>query len=228
MEAVRIFRQIISAVGYCHEFKVCHRDIKPENILLDSMGNVKLVDFGMASREHSEGLATSCGSPHYAPPEIALGQKYRGAQADIWSCGVVLYVMLCGQLPFGMSYTVPEEVQLVLQEVVRGEIEFPQRPEIGDSAVDLILRMLEHYPHERISIRDIWAHPLLVYYEPYAQEPEYASTWIGGAPPQLTSADCGEPIKRREDIDFDILRGVCTLWHSNHQDRMIASLMSPT
>ena len=225
-EAVRIFRQIISAVGYCHEFKVCHRDIKPENILLDSIGNVKLVDFGMASREHHEGLQTSCGSPHYAPPEIAMGQKYRGAQADIWSCGIVLYVMLVGQLPFGTAYTVPEEVRQVLSEVIKGEIELPQ--ELSDDAADLICRMLEHFPHNRISINDIWNHPLLVYYEPYTRDPEHAERWIGGPPTPLTSNICGGPFTKREDIDLDILRGVCTLWHSNDQERMIANLMSLT
>ena len=225
-EAVRIFRQIISAVGYCHEFKVCHRDIKPENILLDSIGNVKLVDFGMASREHTEGLLTSCGSPHYASPEIALGQKYRGAQVDVWSCGIVLYVMLCGQLPFGASYTVPEEVQMILQDVTRGEVHFP--PEVSSNAVDLICRMLEHHPRSRIPISAIWTHPLLTYYESCVQDPEYAHMWIGGPPPPLTKADCGEPITRREDIDLDILRGLCTLWHSDNQERMIATLMSQT
>ena len=225
-EAVRIFRQIISAVGYCHEFKVCHRDIKPENILLDSIGNVKLVDFGMASREHNEGLHTSCGSPHYAPPEIALGQTYRGAHADIWSCGIVLYVMLCGQLPFGTSFTVPDEVQMILHEVTHAEIPFP--PEISTSAVDLICRMLERRPRERIPIKAIWAHPLLTYYECYAADPSYAPVWIGGPPSPLHKADCGEPITRREDIDLDILRGLCTLWHSNNQERMIATLMSST
>ena len=225
-EAVRIFRQIISAVGYCHEFKVCHRDIKPENILLDSIGNVKLVDFGMASREHHGGLATSCGSPHYAPPEIALGHKYRGAQADIWSCGIVLYVMLCGQLPFGTSFTVPDEVQMILQEVTQGDIRFPS--EITANAADLIDLMLAPLPGDRIPIQAIWAHPLLIYYDCYVKHPDYAPTWIGGPPAPLNHADCGEPIKRREDVDLDVLRGLCTLWHSNNQERMIANLMSST
>ena len=225
-EAVRIFRQIISAVGYCHEFKVCHRDIKPENILLDSVGNVKLVDFGMASREHNEGLQTSCGSPHYASPEIALGQKYRGAQVDVWSCGIVLYVMLVGQLPFGTTYTVPDEVQQVLNEVIRGEIEIPE--ELSDNAADLICRMLERVPHDRIKMNEIWCHPLLLYYEPYVKDPEYSERWIGGPPPPLTNEACGNPVSRREDVDLDILRGVCTLWHSDNQERMIATLMSPT
>ena len=226
LEAVRLFRQIISAVGHCHELHICHRDIKPENILLDSIGNVKLVDFGMASREHDEGLQTSRGSPHYAPPEIALGQKHRGAQADIWSCGIVLYVMLVGQPPFGTACTVPEGLQQVLSEVIKGEIELPQ--ELSDSATDLICCMLKHFPRDRISINDIWNHPLLVYYEPYTKDPEHAERWIGGPATPLNPNICKGPIARREDIDLGILRGVCTLWHSNNQERMIAMLMSPT
>ena len=190
------------------------------------MGNVKLVDFGMASREHSDGLVTSCGSPHYAPPEIALGQKYRGFQADVWSCGVVLYVMLCGTLPFGMSYTIPEEVQLILHDVITREVEFPC--EISDVAVDLMKRLLHKAPSNRPAIKDIWAHDLLRKYEGYEKEPDKAATWIGGPPPELTHADCGERIKSHEDIDSDTLQGLCTLWHSHEKEKMVVALLSDT
>lgn len=227
MEAVRIFRQILSAVAYCHEFLVCHRDVKPENILLDRNGNVKLADFGMASREHMGGLQTSCGSPHYAPPEIALGRPYIGAQVDVWSCGVVLFVMLAGQLPFGMGCRLPEDLQGVLEEVVACNISFPEDVEISGAAQDLLLRMLEPDQNERINVRQIWQHPLMKYYEAYSKHPDYAARWPGGPPPALTSADCGEPIKKRSDIDMDVLMGVCTLWHSTDQEQMVATLMHP-
>ena len=227
MEAIRIFRQIMSAVAYCHEFLVCHRDIKPENILLDRNGNVKLADFGMASREHMGGLSTSCGSPHYAPPEIALGRPYIGAQADVWSCGVVLFVMLAGSLPFGMSCQLPEDLQGVLEEVVACNVIFPDDVYISEGAQDLLLRLLQADSDERLTVREIWQHPIMIYYEGLSKHPSYSARWIGGPPPALTSADCGEPIRKRSDIDIDVLNGVCTLWHSTEHEHMIAALMHP-
>ena len=100
-EAVRLFRQIIGGLSYCHRFNICHRDLKPENILLDGARNVKLADFGMAALQpKGKWLNTSCGSPHYAAPEIILGDPYRGDKADIWSVGIILFAMLNGFLPF--------------------------------------------------------------------------------------------------------------------------------
>lgn len=100
-EAVRLFRQIVAGLSYCHRFNICHRDLKPENLLLDSNRNIKLADFGMAALQ-PEGtwLNTSCGSPHYAAPEVVNGQQYRGDKADIWSTGIILFAMLNGFLPF--------------------------------------------------------------------------------------------------------------------------------
>src|SRR6187402_891099 len=101
-EAVKYFRQILSAVGYCHSFKICHRDLKPENILLTKNLDIKIADFGMAALHQSPDhkLKTSCGSPHYAAPELIKGSTYRGNGVDIWSMGVILYAMLSGELPF--------------------------------------------------------------------------------------------------------------------------------
>ena len=169
---------------------------------------------------------SSVRSSHYAPPEIALGQKYRGFQADVWSCGVVLYVMLCGTLPFGMSYTIPEEVQLVLQDVIKCEVEFPC--ETSPAAVDLMKHLLQKAPSNRPAVKDIWGHDLLREYEAYAKEPDNAATWIGGPPPELTHADCGGSIKSREDIDSDTLQGLCTLWHSHEKEKMVLALLSDT
>ena len=223
-EAVRIFRQIISGLAYCHRFNICHRDIKPENILLDSNLNVKLVDFGMAALQPpGKLLETSCGSPHYASPEIAEGRKYRGDRADIWSCGVVLYVMLCGTLPFGTGAE-DEDVRDVLNEVLRGDVYYPDS--ISEEAEDMIVRMLQQNPKKRIAIEQMWRHPLLRRYEAFTRHPRHASSWIGGPTPQLTADDCGPPIKNRNEIDRELLRSLCTLWHSSTEEALMAQILS--
>ena len=100
-EARRIFQQIISAIEYSHSHKMVHRDLKPENLLLDKELNIKLIDFGLANAmKDSQALSTACGSPNYAAPEVISGQSYGGSEVDIWSCGVILYAMVCGSLPF--------------------------------------------------------------------------------------------------------------------------------
>lgn len=112
-EARKFFRQIISALDFCHAHNICHRDLvrfytlfqlrttqnirlqKPENLLLDDRCNIKVADFGMASLQvEGSMLETSCGSPHYACPEVIRGEKYDGRKADVWSCGVILYALL--------------------------------------------------------------------------------------------------------------------------------------
>ncbi|CAL8263925.1 unnamed protein product [Arctogadus glacialis] len=94
-EARRFFRQIISALDFCHNHSICHRDLKPENLLLDEKNNIRIADFGMASLQVGDRLLeTSCGSPHYACPEVIRGEKYDGRRADVWSCGVILFALL--------------------------------------------------------------------------------------------------------------------------------------
>ncbi|KAI6670878.1 hypothetical protein NL676_005763 [Syzygium grande] len=102
--ARKFFIQLINAVDFCHSRNVYHRDIKPENLLLDENDNLKVSDFGLsalAESKRQDGLLhTICGTPAYVAPEV-IGQKgYDGAKADIWSCGVVLFVLLAGYLPF--------------------------------------------------------------------------------------------------------------------------------
>ena len=100
-EARAFFQQIISAISYCHQHQVVHRDLKPENLLLDSKYNVKVADFGLSNMiTDGDFLKTSCGSPNYAAPEVISGRLYAGPEIDIWSCGVILYALLTGRLPF--------------------------------------------------------------------------------------------------------------------------------
>lgn len=100
-EACRIFQQLISGVEYMHKMGIVHRDLKPANILLDEHKNVKIIDFGLGNLyDNSEKLNTSCGSPCYAAPELIAGEEYNPLKVDIWSCGIVLYYMVAGYLPF--------------------------------------------------------------------------------------------------------------------------------
>jgi len=115
-EALVFFQQIISAVDFCHHHYICHRDLKPENLLLDGCKNIKIADFGMASLQlRGSMLDTSCGSPHYASPEVVRGEKYDGRAADVWSCGVILFALLTGCLPFD-----DEDIQKLLMKVKVG------------------------------------------------------------------------------------------------------------
>ncbi|MCJ1386530.1 hypothetical protein MMC17_009656 [Xylographa soralifera] len=223
-ESVRIFRQMLSGLAYCHGLNIYHRDLKPENILLDKDENVKLVDFGMAALQpQGKWLKTSCGSPHYASPEIAWGHKYRGAPADVWSSGVVLYAMLCGQLPFGTGQE-GEDPRDVLKEVVKGEVHVPE--DLSEEAEDLILRMLQLNPNDRITTEEIWQHPLMRKYEPFTRHQTHASKWIGGPPAEITENDCGQQMESRSDIDRELLKSLCTLWQYIDEEILIAILLS--
>ncbi|KAF7518786.1 hypothetical protein PCG10_010563 [Penicillium crustosum] len=215
-EAVRLFRQIIAALGYCHRFNICHRDLKPENILLDANHNVKLADFGMAALQPAgHWLNTSCGSPHYAAPEIIYGRKYRGDRADMWSCGIILYALLTGYLPFDGG-----DLQSTLRLVKKGDYIIP--PELSDEAADLIQRILQKRPDDRISMQNIWLHPLLTKYEKLhnAMVDHYV-----GPPPALSVKDCGPTLSCQQDIDLDILRNLQTLWHDVKAEDLIQRLL---
>jgi serine/threonine protein kinase len=217
-EAVRLFRQIIAGLGYCHRFNICHRDLKPENILLDGWHNVKLADFGMAALQpEGHWLNTSCGSPHYAAPEIIYGRKYRGDKADIWSCGIILYALLTGYLPFDGG-----DLANTLRLVKKAEYYMPR--ELSDEAADLIDRILQKRPEDRITMLEMWSHPLLKKYEKLHQA--MANHYIG-PPPPLSAQDCGPLVTNRHDIDLDLLRNLQTLWHDVKPDALIERLLKP-
>ena len=122
--ARRFFQQIMSGIEYSHKLKIVHRDLKPENVLLDNDLNVKIADFGLSSEiKDGDFLKTSCGSPNYAAPEVIRGGFYTGPEIDVWSCGVILYVMLCGRLPFE-----DEDVQTLFTKISRKFHAFPVDP----------------------------------------------------------------------------------------------------
>eukprot|EP00605_Chrysophyceae_sp_TOSAG23-4_P001245 GSChrysophyteH1.ASY1.ANO1.1356.1 assembled CDS len=151
-EARHFFHQIISGVEYCHYQKIVHRDLKPENLLLDSDNNIKLADFGLSNVAHDgDFLRTSCGSPNYAAPEVISGNLYAGAEVDVWSCGVILYALLCGTLPFD-----DESIPNLFKKIKSGMYSLPTH--LSQSSRDLILRMLVVDPMKRITMADVRAH----------------------------------------------------------------------
>lgn len=99
--ACRFFQQIIDGVEYLYQLGIVHRDLKPENLLLDFHKRIKIVDFGLSNTyKEKQLLQTACGSPCYAAPEMIAGKRYKGVNVDVWSCGVILFAMICGYLPF--------------------------------------------------------------------------------------------------------------------------------
>ena len=225
-EAMRIFRQIIAALSYCHSFHICHRDLKPENILLDRAGNVKLVDFGMAALQPAnQWLQTSCGSPHYACPEVIQQQPYRGDLADVWSAGVVLYAMISGGLPFSsMAADADDNFHETVQQVCRGTYEFPDDV-FTEAAMDLIGMCLQIDPNTRIRTRMMWAHPLMKKYEPLDPLDAHDRKYIGPAL-HLSAQDCGPPMRFRSQIDAEILHNLHNLWHNVSEIELARRLMS--
>ncbi|XP_034996157.1 serine/threonine-protein kinase SIK2 [Zootoca vivipara] len=151
-EARRKFWQILSAVEYCHSRKIVHRDLKAENLLLDNNMNIKIADFGFGNfYKRGEPLTTWCGSPPYAAPEVFEGQQYEGPQLDIWSMGVVLYVLVCGALPFD-GPTLP----ILRQRVLEGRFRIPYF--MSEECEHLIRRMLVLDPSKRLTIAQIKEH----------------------------------------------------------------------
>lgn len=227
-EAVYLFRQIIAALLYCHSIHIYHRDLKPENILLNlNTLEVKLVDFGMAALQPQGGLLTTpCGSPHYAAPEVIASRGYNGSKADVWSCGVILFVMLTGYPPFNFPYDpqnkMSEEKKLraLFHTVCRAEYKLPHA--LSAEAKDLFRRIFVQKPDNRISIDELWRHPLLHKYDEYFRGIGIKVDNSIGSTPIIES---WKPLTDRT-IDREIFRNLRTLWHSEREEIIIQRLIS--
>lgn len=188
-QARRFFQQIIAAIEYCHSHKIVHRDLKPENLLLDDQLNIKIADFGL-SNIMSDGnfLKTSCGSPNYAAPEVISGKLYAGPEVDVWSCGVILYVMLCGRLPFD-----DESIPALFKKISNGVYTLPH--DLSSGAKNLLTRMLVVNPLNRITMLEImddeWFKVDLPEYLKPSSQVQYK---------QLTT----------DDIDDDVVFALCS------------------
>jgi len=172
-EARHFFQQIISGVEYCHRNMVVHRDLKPENLLLDSKMNVKIADFGLSNiMRDGHFLKTSCGSPNYAAPEVISGKLYAGPEVDVWSCGVILYALLCGSLPFD-----DENIPNLFKKIKGGIYNLPSH--LSPGARDLIPRMLLVDPLKRITIPEVRQHPWFTLHLPRYLAVMQAETVVG-------------------------------------------------
>ncbi|GFG39377.1 hypothetical protein Cfor_03224, partial [Coptotermes formosanus] len=210
-EARRFFRQIISALDFCHSHSICHRDLKPENLLLDEKNNIKIADFGMASLQPAGSmLETSCGSPHYACPEVIRGEKYDGRKADVWSCGVILYALLVGALPFD-----DDNLRQLLEKVKRGVFHIPHF--VPPDCQNLLRGMIEVNPDKRLTLADINRHP-----------------WVtaGGKGELELELPMMEVVQTHiipsiDAMDPDVLQAISSLGCFKDRDKLIQELLSP-
>lgn len=174
-KARKFFQQIVCAVEYCHRHKIVHRDLKPENLLLDEHLNVKIADFGLSNiMTDGNFLKTSCGSPNYAAPEVISGKLYAGPEVDVWSCGVILYVLLVGRLPFDDEY-----IPALFKKIAQGNYHIPSY--LSSGAVRLIRKMLVVNPVHRITVQEIRQDPWFLKDLPaYLQSPveEFIDTGV--------------------------------------------------
>ncbi|XP_030591217.1 serine/threonine-protein kinase BRSK2-like isoform X3 [Archocentrus centrarchus] len=193
-EARKFFRQIISALDFCHSHSICHRDLKPENLLLDEKNNIRIADFGMASLQVGDSLLeTSCGSPHYACPEVIRGEKYDGRRADVWSCGVILFALLVGALPFDH-----DNLRQLLEKVKSGVFHMPHF--IPPDCQALLKGMIEVNADKRLTLEAIQKHPWYLggRNEPCPEQP----------PPRRV---CMKSILSLTELDPDVLESMYSL-----------------
>lgn len=150
--ARKYFQQLVDAVQYCHSLGVYHRDLKLENLLLDHKGNLKVSDFGLSAlpqQQRADGLLhTTCGTPNYVAPEVISNKGYSGATADIWSCGVILYALLAGFLPFEDS-----NLMNLYRKIIRAEFRYPSW--FAPPVRRLISRLLCPNPKKRLTMTEL-------------------------------------------------------------------------
>ncbi|KAK6089882.1 hypothetical protein P3W45_001085 [Vairimorpha bombi] len=148
-DARRYFRQILSAVDYIHKNSIVHRDMKIENILLDENDNIKIIDFGLSNfYDNKMLLNTFCGSLYFAAPELLRGNRYCGPEIDVWSLGVILYVLLNGSVPFD-----DKDVAHLQDKIKEGRFQFSNS--ISDNSKDLIMNMLQPDSLNRFSLQQV-------------------------------------------------------------------------
>ncbi|KAI9383483.1 hypothetical protein POPTR_013G090800v4 [Populus trichocarpa] len=193
-EARSFFQQTISGLEFCHRNMVVHRDLKPENLLLDSKHNVKIADFGLSNiMQDGHFLKTNCGSYNYAAPEVLARKLYAGPEVDIWSCGVILYALLCGSLPFD-----DESIPNLLRKIKGGIYSIPRY--LSPGATDMISKMLMVDPMRRMNMPEIRQHP-----------------WFQAHLPRYLAVPLPDTMQYAKKIDVEIFQEVVKLGFDGKQ-----------
>jgi len=161
-EARFFFHQLIDGLVYCQKAGICHRDLKPENLLLDKRGNLKISDFGLSTlyvgdaeaegQQRAELLHTTCGTPNYVAPEVLESRGYDGKSADVWSVGVILFVLLAGYLPFE-----EETMPALFSKIKRADFAYPMW--FSPTSKALLSGILVPNPAARFTLTDVFNHP---------------------------------------------------------------------
>jgi len=161
-EARFFFHQLIDGLVYCQKAGICHRDLKPENLLLDKLGNLKISDFGLSTlyvgdaeaegQQRAELLHTTCGTPNYVAPEVLESRGYDGKSADVWSVGVILFVLLAGYLPFE-----EETMPALFSKIKRADFAYPMW--FSPTSKALLSGILVPNPAARFTLTDVFNHP---------------------------------------------------------------------
>ena len=153
-ETSYFFYQLINGLDYIHHKNIVHRDIKPENLLLSKDNVLKIVDFGLSNYYYLDGklLSTPCGSPCYASPEMVCGNKYNGFRIDIWSCGIIIFAMICGYLPFE-----DPDNEILFKKIMKCEVDYPDY--LSDDVLDIMNKIIVVDPNKRYNIEQIKKHP---------------------------------------------------------------------
>jgi serine/threonine-protein kinase HSL1 (negative regulator of Swe1 kinase) len=163
-------------------------------------------------------LVTSCGSPHYAAPELIKGVAYKGNLVDIWSMGVILYATLAGRLPFDVDGASDSMLAPLLNKIKKGQYEMP--PEFSNEAKSLIRKVLQVNPKDRITLAQIWKHPLLKKYD-YLDDLNES-----GIPQSPSLKQYGSYVLKRSDISKELLRNLRSLWHRLSEQQLMDALLS--
>ena len=151
-ESAYYFYQLINGLEYLHSLNIAHRDLKPENLLITKNNILKIIDFGLSNfSQMNKLLTTPCGSPCYASPEVVGGKQYDGNMIDIWATGIILFVMLCGALPFEGQTN-----EILFKKILQCKIEYPDY--LSDISIDLLTKILEPNPENRIPLKEIKKH----------------------------------------------------------------------